>query len=75
MKTAAHFFEAVTFVACLCGALILLGAFAPEAGSPQVAAIAALAIAVGAIPYMLAGIFHRMAVRGMLEKHFAERDG
>jgi hypothetical protein len=75
LRTVATFFDVVTFLACLVGAWQIYTAFiTPDANAVQVSAGVLIGIAIAAVPYFIAGAFHRGAVRELLVEAAKDRD-
>lgn len=67
MRTAATLMDVVTIIACLLGgAQVLTSLMSADANAVQLASGVVAGIGVAAIPYMLAGALHRVAVRDSL---------
>ncbi|MES2449269.1 MAG: hypothetical protein V4610_01765 [Pseudomonadota bacterium] len=62
----ATLFEALTFVSAMAGTAILFSGLLPGNSAIQTAASSATAVAFVALPYALAGIFHRNSTRNMM---------
>ena len=68
LRTLATVFDVLTLLGCLLGAYQVFTSITPDANAIQTAAGVAIGIALAAIPYCLAGAFHRGAVREMMLK-------
>jgi hypothetical protein len=65
-QIAASIFEVLTVIGAVIGGICVASSFAPAVSAPQGSEIVAIGIAFTDIPYCVAGIFHRGAVRGLL---------
>ena len=73
-RSAATIFEVVTFLGGIIATWLLLEGISPGNSAVQTASTSATAVAFVAIPYAIAGIFHRSASRSlMLEQAAALR--
>lgn len=72
MKIMASIFEAITFLCALASAFIvfdmLVSAGTGQLNNMVLAASSAFAVAVTSIPYCVAGIFHRAAMRSIMSE-------
>jgi hypothetical protein len=67
LRTVATFLDVITLLACLVGGWqIYTAIIAPDANAVQVASGVVVGIGIAAIPYFVAGAFHRGAVRDLL---------
>jgi len=67
MRLVATVFEVIAFLAGLIGLWVVFDTMAaPGVSAPQQAAGVAFGISVAIIPYCIAGVFHRGAVREMM---------
>jgi hypothetical protein len=69
MRVLASIFEGITVLSSLVGAFLLLSGFAVGVSAIQSASLAAMGVGFAAIPYCIAGVFHRAAVRQSLAKN------
>jgi hypothetical protein len=67
----ATLFEIVTVFGAMIGAILLIGGIMPGTTAIQTAATSATAVAFVAIPYAVAGIFHRSASRRLMSDQVA----
>lgn len=64
MRTFATLMDVITIIACLVGGAQVIAALAtPDANAVQIASGVVAGIGIAAIPYMLSGALHRVAVR------------
>lgn len=68
LRTVATIFDVLTLIGCLVGGYQVFTSITPDASAIQTSAGVAIGIALAAIPYCLAGAFHRGAVREMMVK-------
>lgn len=74
LRTVATFFDVITFLACIVGAWQIYTAFmTPNADAIQVGAGIVLGVSIAAVPYFIAGAFHRGVVRELLLRSSQER--
>jgi hypothetical protein len=75
MRVLATVFEIITLVGAICGAGLLFSGFLPGQSAIQTGAAAAAGVGLAAIPYCMAGVFHRASMRSLASKSFeAEYD-
>lgn len=72
LRVLAGFFEALTVVGAIIAAFVLLSGLLPGNTAIQTGASSATAAAFVIIPYAIAGILHRAAVRGLLSEQIYE---
>lgn len=67
LRTVATLMDVITLLACLVGGWqIYTSIIVPDANAVQVASGVVVGIGIAAIPYFIAGAFHRGAVRDLL---------
>lgn len=67
----ATLFEVVTFLGAVIGVFLLFSGLLPGNTAIQTAASSATAVAFVALPYAVAGIFHRNSTRGLMLEQIA----
>lgn len=65
-RSLAGLFELLTVLGGAIGSFLLVSGIMPGNSAIQTAATSATAVAFVALPYAVAGIFHRVAMRGMI---------
>jgi hypothetical protein len=66
--------DGFTALGAIFGGLLLVSAFGADASAPQQGALAAMAVALVAIPYCFSGMLHRSVVRDRLKEAAGEID-
>lgn len=67
LRTVATFFDVVTFLACLIGAWqIVTAILTRDADATQIGSGVIIGIGIALVPYLIAGAFHRGAMRELL---------